>query len=68
MNYKDAAYQMAVHAYHSVPLYYRIAEERGIDITKISFEDLPIVDKSHYRGAGMSCLSSGYIGDYLGEN
>lgn len=65
MKYKDAACQMAVHAYYSVPLCHRIAEESGIDVTKISFEDFPIVDKSHYRGAGMSCLSFGYIGDYL---
>lgn len=65
MKTKEQAFQIALHAYHSVPLYNRIAEENRIIIEESSFDDLPMVDKSYYVESGTSCLSSKYISDYL---
>lgn len=65
MGNKSKALEMAEYAYQTVPVYYRIAEERGIDIDQISYEDLPVIDKSYFVESGMSCLSSKYIGSYI---
>lgn len=67
MNVRKRAKEMAVHAYKTVPLYYHIAEKDGLDVEQRIFEELPVVDKSYYVGSGMSCLSSKYIGDYIGK-
>lgn len=53
------------HAYNTVPLYVDIAEREDIDIERVKFSDLPIVDKSFYITHGMSVLSSEYIGKYI---
>lgn len=63
--YEKLAFDMAKHAYKTVPLYYRLAEKNKIDINNICFEQLPIVDKKTYIESGMVCLSSKYISDYL---
>ena len=56
---------MIRHAYQTVPLYVNIAEEKGMDIEQIRYDDLMVVDKSYYIDCGMSVLSSEYIGKYL---
>lgn len=66
--YEKLAFDMAKHAYKTVPLYYRLAEKNKIDINNICFEQLPIVDKKVYIESGMACLSSKYISDYLANN
>ena len=42
--YKKSAFDIARHAYKTVPLYYQLAEKKKIDIDNVSFDDLPIVD------------------------
>ncbi len=66
MNTKNKAENMARNAYHAVPLYNRLAQQKGLDIASAGFEEFPIVTKGHYLESGMSCLSSKYIGDYIG--
>ncbi len=63
--YKKSAFDIARHAYKTVPLYYQLAEKKKIDIDNVSFDDLPIVDKKAYIESGMACISSKYISDYL---
>ncbi len=62
---REEILQMARHAYRTVPIYYNLAEKIGLDYEKASFEELPIVDKSHYIQSGMSILSSKFIKDYI---
>lgn len=57
--------RMAKYAYRTVPLYANIAEKNNIEVEQLEFEQLPIMDKSHYLDCGMSVLSSEYIGKYL---
>lgn len=65
MNTKEKAVCMAKHAYCTVPLYVNLAEENGLDLEKIEFEQLPVIDKSNYIESGMSVLSSNYMGEYV---
>lgn len=60
-------YEMGKHAYKTVPLYFNLAEKQQIDIEKISFSELPVVDKSSYVNTGISMISSKYISDYLNQ-
>lgn len=53
------------HAYSTVQLYQRIAEEKHINIKDVDIRDLPIVDKNMYLDCGMSVISSEYIGKYF---
>lgn len=64
---KKRAEIMAKYAYKKVPMYSRIAEMNGLDIENMDFDELPIVTKADYVQSGMSCLSSEYIGDYIGQ-
>lgn len=59
-------YDMGVHAYDTVPLYYNLSEKSHFNIREIPFDALPVVDKSAYAGSGMSMISSKYISDYMG--
>lgn len=58
--------QMARHAYQTVPIYYNLADEIGIDREAASFDELPVVSKRDYIRSGMSVLSSKYMADYMG--
>lgn len=60
-------YEMGKHAYKTVPLYFHLAEKQQIDIEKISFSELPVVDKSSYVNSGISMISSKYISDYMNQ-
>lgn len=59
------AFEMAVHAYKTVPFYFNLAGKQRIDIEKINFTDIPIVDKSYMKNTGMSVLSSNFMGQYF---
>ena len=54
-------------AYEKVPMYYNLAEKQGISVSEISFDEIPIVDKSYYAQAGMSALSSDCMAEYLAK-
>lgn len=63
----DERLNMAREAYEKVPMYYNLAEQKGISVSELSFEEIPVVDKSYYAQAGMSSLSSDCIADYLAK-
>ena len=63
----DEKLNMAREAYEKVPMYYNLAEQKGISVSELSFEKIPVVDKSYYAQAGMSSLSSDCIADYLAK-
>lgn len=63
---RERILQMARHAYRTVPVYYNLADDRGLDCETTSFEELPIVSKRDYIQSGMSMLSSQYMADYMG--
>lgn len=61
----DRKIEMAKYAYRTVPIYMDILEKQNIDIEKISFDKLPIIDKSFYKDASISGLSIKYIKKYM---
>lgn len=58
-------HDMVKHAYSTVPIYYNLAEKQQLDIAKVPFAKLPVVDKSFYVDSGMSMISAKYISDYM---
>lgn len=57
--------EMVYYAYRTVPLYYQLAEQRGLNIEELSYEELPIVNKDLFIEKGCSAISSEYMADYL---
>ncbi len=65
MDQKKKAEQMAAYAYQNVPIYVKLAQEKGIEAEGLSLEQYPVVGKAQFIDSGMSALSAPYIGKYM---
>lgn len=61
----DKKREMAGYAYRTVPMYCRLAEQLGLDVENLFFEELPVVNKDFLIEKGASAISSEYMGAYM---
>lgn len=64
---EEKLYDMVRHAYTTVPLYIKIAEENRMNKDVFEFEELPVMSKSYFINSGVSTLSSEYIIKYMNK-